>query len=405
MNFNTQQLVQSFYIHWPFCPYRCHFCPFVALAGQDQHMQDYHAALKQEIKTFLTEPVLHPLKTVFFGGGTPSTYPLEMLEQTISLLRDQCGFEQSYEMTIELNPGTVTPEKLEGWKRLGINRLSVGVQSLNDAVLTKLNRHQKAADVYRLMHQAEPIFDNISVDIIVGLPGVSTNEWKSMIETMVTWPIKHISMYFLTVHEDTQLYFGVQQKSIQLPCDDEVVDTYYWTIEKLAQHGIMQYEISNFARPGWESQHNTVYWQRKPYKAFGLGACSFDGYSRFQNEKNLLKYIKGIHHNDTISLFTEKLSDKQVWLECLMLGLRQLKGVSLLEMLEPLSDEEKKEFICQVNELVSSQLLTCLDGRIALTLTGLSVANEIVVKLSCIEKRIQRTEQMSAQDSIKTVEA
>lgn len=308
-------------------------------------------------------------------------------------------------MTIELNPGTVTPEKLEGWKRLGINRLSVGVQSLNDAVLTKLNRHQKAADVYRLMHQAEPIFDNISVDIIVGLPGVSTNEWKSMIETMVTWPIKHISMYFLTVHEDTQLYFGVQQKSIQLPCDDEVVDTYYWTIEKLAQHGIMQYEISNFARPGWESQHNTVYWQRKPYKAFGLGACSFDGYSRFQNEKNLLKYIKGIHHNDTISLFTEKLSDKQVWLECLMLGLRQLKGVSLLEMLEPLSDEEKKEFICQVNELVSSQLLTCLDGRIALTLTGLSVANEIVVKLSCIEKRIQRTEQMSAQDSIKTVEA
>ena len=117
-------------------------------------------------------------------------------------------------------------------------------------------------------------------------------QWKQMIETMVTWPIKHVSMYFLTVHEDTQLYFGVQQKKVNLPSDDEVVDLYYWTIEKFAQHGLssMRFQI---LRAGWESRHNTVYWQRKPYKAFGLGACSFDGRSRFQNEKNLLKYMNG----------------------------------------------------------------------------------------------------------------
>lgn len=387
MNFESNQSVQSLYIHWPFCPYRCHFCPFVALAGQDEHMETYHAALTQEIELFVrTHETLLPLKTVFFGGGTPSTYPPHLLEKTIGLLTTHFGFEPGYEMTIEVNPGTVNKEKLECWKRLGINRLSIGVQSLNDEVLKKLNRHQKASDVYALLQAAPSLFDNLSVDLIVGLPGVGVEHWKEMIEAVVTWPIKHVSMYFLTVHEDTQLYFGIQQKKVQLPTDDEVVDLYYWTIDTFARHGIAQYEISNFARPGWESQHNSVYWQRKPYKAFGLGACSFDGTSRFQNEKNLLKYINGISNNDTITLFTEKLSEKQAWLERLMLGLRQLKGVLVPEVLESLSDEEKKEFFNRIDELVSARLMARTDERIALTPAGLSVANEIVVKLLCIDK-------------------
>lgn len=391
MNFECNELVQSFYIHWPFCPYRCHFCPFVALAGQDQHMQTYHDALYKEIADFVRmhkqSTLVGPLKTVFFGGGTPSTYPPELLTQTLALLADEVGFEDEYEMTIEVNPGTVTREKLEAWKRFGINRLSIGVQSLNDAVLQKLNRHQRASDVYSLLDNASPLFENLSVDLIVGLPGVSPEEWKGMIETIVTWPIKHVSMYFLTVHEDTQLYFGVQQNKIKLPTDDEVVDLYYWTIEKFAQHGIMQYELSNFARPGWESRHNTVYWQRKPYKAFGLGACSFDGASRFQNEKNLLNYMNGVKNNGTINLFTEKLSDKQAWLERLMLGLRQLKGVLVAEVLKSLSEEEKKEFFMRIDELVTARLLSYTNEYIALTPAGLSVTNEIVVKLSCIDKK------------------
>ncbi len=388
LNFENNLLVQSLYIHWPFCPYRCHFCPFVALAGQDEHMEAYHAALVKEIETYISsQSNLVPLKTVFFGGGTPSTYPPHLLTRTIELLTSSFGFDQEYEMTIEVNPGTVSQEKLECWKRLGINRLSIGVQSLNDEVLQKLNRHQRASDVFALLDAATPLFNNLSVDLIVGLPGVSPSQWKQMIETVVAWPIKHVSMYFLTVHEDTQLYFGVQQKKVHLPADDEVVDLYYWTIEKFAQHGIRHYEISNFARPGWESRHNTVYWQRKPYKAFGLGACSFDGRSRFQNEKNLLKYMNGIRNNDSITLFTETLSEKQAWLERLMLGLRQLKGVLVPEVLESLSDEEKKEFFNRIDELVSARLMTYANERIALTPAGLSVANEIVVKLLCIDKK------------------
>ncbi len=379
-----ERAVSSFYIHWPFCPYRCHFCPFVALAGHDEYMGDYHAALLREITCYVdaTEPVA--LKTVFFGGGTPSTYPPEMLTETIGLLQKTRGLEQGYEMTIEVNPGTVSEEKLHAWRAAGINRLSIGVQSLNDAVLKSLNRHQRALDVYSLLDAASGLFDNLSVDIIVGLPGIRPDEWKEMIKKIVTWPIKHVSMYFLTVHEDTQLYFGVQTKKVTLPADDEVVDLYYWTINEFCKAGIQQYEISNFARPGWESRHNSVYWRREPYKGFGLGACSFDGECRTQNEKNLLNYLREIGNTGKVTLFHEELSAKQIWLEELMLGLRQIKGIQRSALTEPLSNKEKEEFYKRTEELMQGQLLWEKDGRIALTPAGLSVANEIIVKLTSI---------------------
>lgn len=326
-----------------------------------------------------------PLKTVFFGGGTPSTYPSELLTETIDLLKGKWGFQEQYEMTIEVNPGTVTAEKLHNWKDCGINRLSIGVQSLNDDVLRKLNRHQKASDVTSLLDMAVPLFENLSVDIIVGLPGVTSEQWKEMIATLLTWPIKHVSLYFLTVHEDTQLYFGVARKTIVLPHDDEIVDLYLWTIEQFAAAGIEQYEISNFARPGWESQHNRVYWERKPYKGFGLGACSFDGGVRDQNEKNLTKYVQNVSNNGNITVFAETLTEKQRWLEELMLGLRQVKGVLLDDVCKTLSIKEKQEFNRKKEELEAAQLIFCRDERIALTPGGLSVANEVIVKLSCID--------------------
>jgi oxygen-independent coproporphyrinogen III oxidase len=375
---------ESFYIHWPFCPYRCHFCPFVALAGQDEHMEDYHSALFFEINSFLENTEAVPLKTVFFGGGTPSTYPVSLLAQTIELLRSKRGFVPSYEMTIEVNPGTVTIDKLHAWKEAGINRLSIGVQSLNDSVLKGLNRHQKAQDVLDLLDAAAPLFDNLSVDLIVGLPGISSDEWRSMIQKIVLWPISHVSMYFLTVHEDTQLYFGIKSNRIQLPTDDDVVDLYYWTIKEFERAGLIQYEISNFSRAGRRSEHNSVYWHRAPYKGFGLGACSFDGAVRSQNEKNLMKYLSSVKNGIDITFFSEELSDKQVWLEQLMLGLRQRSGVGIQGILQPLTDKEKEAFYTITNELSEAGLVKLQEDTIALTPGGLSVANEIIVKLSCI---------------------
>lgn len=379
-----RQSVSSFYIHWPFCPYRCHFCPFVALAGQDEYMDEYHEVLLKEITAYLDQQEKTPLNTVFFGGGTPSTYPPKLLAETISLLKERCGFAPEYEMTIEVNPGTVDAEKLDAWKKVGVNRLSIGVQSLNDEVLKKLNRHQKASDVYWLIDTATTLFDNVSIDLIVGLPGIESDEWKAMIKKVITWPIQHVSIYFLTVHQDTQLYFGVKKKMVTLPADDEVVDLYYWTIEEFAKAGLDQYEISSFSRAGWQAKHNSVYWQRKPYKGFGLGACSFDGIERTQNNKNLLNYMEEIRNTGKGILFTEQLTDKQVWLERLMLGLRQRRGIVIADILKPLSPQEKEEFSKKTQELLKGRLVSASDGKLMLTPQGLSVANEIVVKLSCI---------------------
>jgi oxygen-independent coproporphyrinogen-3 oxidase len=234
------------------------------------------------------------------------------------------------------------------------------------------------------MEHGSQLFENLSVDIIVGLPGVRSDEWKEMIKQIVAWPIKHVSMYFLTIHEDTQLYFGIQSKKVTLPTDDEVVDLYYWTIDEFAAAGLEQYEISNFSRPGWHSKHNSVYWQRQPYKGFGMGACSFDGKRRTKNTTNLLKYLEEIRHTGKSIVFEEALTDEQVWLEQLMLGLRQRKGLHVATILEPLSLKKREEFSSKAEQLMAARLVSEADGMLRLTPRGLSVANEIIVKLSCL---------------------
>lgn len=376
---------RSFYIHWPFCPYRCSFCPFIALAGQDEFMTEYHNALMAEIDLFLGSVEQKELETIYFGGGTPSTYPSKLLLDTFGKLKRNYLFSNKTEVTLEVNPGTVEDGKLELWKELGINRLSIGVQSLKSDVLKGLNRHHTNNDVIKLLDSASKIFDNLSVDLILGLPNVSSDDWKNIIKTIVKWPIKHVSTYFLTVHENTRLYFGVKSKQVILPNEDSVVDLYLWTINYLKQHGIYQYETSSFARPGYECRHNQVYWNYKPYKAFGLGACAFDGKSRFQNEKNLMQYLKKAHSNDESSLyvFTETLNLDQVRLEKIMLGMRQMnKGVSFSDLTLGLSENKKKDFLKYLDALNEKGVIKIEADKVFLTTRGLSVENEIVVNLS-----------------------
>ena len=197
-SYNTQIQTKSLYIHWPFCPYRCHYCPFVAMAGQDNFMEQYHNALTNEINAYAQKLSNTPqIDTIYFGGGTPSTYPSELLLDTFGILKNTFIIGQNTELTLEVNPGTVDDGQVKFWRELGINRMSVGVQSLNDAVLQKLNRHQKASDVVELLDHAFEYIENISVDVILGLPGVSADEFKKTLQKLTSWPIKHISMYML----------------------------------------------------------------------------------------------------------------------------------------------------------------------------------------------------------------
>ncbi len=382
MQYNPHSNTQSFYIHWPFCPYKCHFCPFVALAGHDSFMGQYHAALKTEITRFVNECPQKPrLETIYIGGGTPSTWPDELLLDTSGTLNDICDLRNLAEFTIEINPGTVRPGQFEVWKACGINRLSIGVQSQKDEVLKKLNRHQKISDVLSLLDAASGYFNNISVDIIVGLPGVTAADWRDLLAQLVTWPITHVSLYFLQVHEETALYFNVAKKRVTLPPDEETVELYYWSRDFLQQAGFMQYELSAFARPGYEAKHNSVYWDRKPYKGFGIGACSYDGAARFQNEKNLFTYLEHMNQNKDVTIVAEGLTGEQIRLENLMLGLRRSKGVAWEVIIEGMSATEQELLRSRVAELVKQDFLIDQNGRLNLTPQGLVVENEVVSQL------------------------
>lgn len=383
MHYQSWGNVGSFYIHWPFCPYRCYFCPFIALAKHDQYMEQYYRALSQEIFRFSKQIKRKiSLKTLFIGGGTPSTCPDALMLDMFGKLKKIFDFEQDSEITIEVNPGTVRIEQLALWKSIGINRLSIGVQSSKDSVLKQLNRHQTRDDIYFLLHHARGFFDNISVDLILGLPDVTENDWKKFLYEVVTWPITHVSIYWLMIHEQTPLYFKLKKQELTLPCDDTITDLYAWSIDLLAAHGFEQYEISNFARSGYWSRHNTVYWDRKPYKAFGLGACSFDGTSRFQNQINLGCYMRALAENHDVIMFSERLTKEQIHLETIMLELRRMKGVRYTTLLEGLSSEKKMCLFNNVTWLQEHNFIRERNGRLMLTPRGFAVENEIIRKLS-----------------------
>jgi len=374
--------LEYLYIHWPFCPYKCNFCDFVAIASHESFMQQYHESLCKEIKDFDGSfDIQAPLKTIYIGGGTPSTYPLSMLQGMFDLLKKTIIFDKNTEVTLEVNPGTVVEGSLELWKSIGINRLSIGVQSLKDTVLQGLNRHQTKIDVIKLLQEAAPIFENISVDFIVGLPGVSPDEWKAMILEAMSWPIKHISVYFLMVHEKTPLYFKVKQKSVLLPPDDEVVDLYYWTVDVLQQHGFERYELSNFAKKGFESRHNKAYWDRKGYKGFGLGACSFNGQYRFQNNKNLRNYFQAVEKQEGLIHESEEITSVQISIEKIMLGLRQAEGVEISDIFVDFTIEQQIYFKEKADWLEEKGLVTQKGGRLFLTPQGFIVENEVAVNL------------------------
>ena len=373
---------RSLYIHWPFCPYRCHFCPFVTVVGTNHLMDDYYQALKTEIEVFAknSEKKLS-LETLYIGGGTPSTWPNKLLLDMSGTLGNIFDISALQEFSLEVNPGTVQEEQLKVWKECGINRLSIGVQSLNDEVLAGLNRHQKASDVYQLLDWCSGVFENVSIDLIIGLPGVSDSEWKAMLHTVGSWPVKHISMYFLSIHENTPLFTRLVKNELTLPADDPVVDLYYWSIETLASYGFEQYEVSSFAKQGYRSKHNQVYWDSKPYKGFGIGSCSFDGNMRFANEKNIVRYIDALKNDKSVIVESETLTLEQRKLEIVMLGLRRMDGLKIAEVIEMMNGEEQKRFFEKASFFEEKKLLKCDGVRLYLTTMALPIENEIAVKL------------------------
>ncbi|MCK4651404.1 radical SAM family heme chaperone HemW [Candidatus Babeliales bacterium] len=377
--------LKHIYIHWPFCKNKCLYCDFISFKNHEEFVKDYHDALCKQIKLFAEnnkDKWKFEIETIFFGGGTPSLYPLDLLKDLFSVLNSNFNLEDVKEVTIEVNPVSVIKEHLKTWKNLGINRLSIGVQILDEIILQKLNRIQPDQDVFNLVKIVPDYFENISVDLILGLPGTTLSKWSNTLKKIVLWPIKHISVYFLTTYDKTPLFYKVKNKDITLFDENDLISFYELTVDFLKDNGFEQYEISNFAKPGFESIHNKAYWDRKPYQGFGLSASSFDGKFRFVNEKNLLRFIKCCNQKyEKLYCYQEKLSKDEEFLERLMLGLRQKKGIDLHRMLYFLKGEKKNKFLNVLIDLEKRSLIHNRGGKIYLTLKGIMLENEVILKL------------------------
>ena len=364
------------YIHIPFCKSKCVYCGFYSTVNQKE-MDKYISALEDEIALRKAEMTGESFKTVYFGGGTPSLLQTSQLQQIIENIRRHFTIEDNAEMTIEANPEQLTMDYCKNLKALGFNRISIGVQSFHDEILQFLGRKHSAKEALQAVENAHAAgFDNISIDLIYGVNERDNKLWQKELETAFTLPIQHFSAYALTVEENSLLYRRIHQHKTVEPDEDLAATQYEILIKAVAQSRFAQYEISNFAVKGWESRHNSAYWQRIPYLGLGASAHSFDGTHRSWNAPTLSDYFAQI---DQKKAFHERetLTDIDKYNEFILLRLRTVSGIDLMEM-EQLFGRTRVDSLLQyfASEVPDEHYVRTPD-RLHLTAKGLWFADGI----------------------------
>ena len=315
------------YVHIPFCESKCAYCNFYSLAGADRLIPVFHSAIMRHIKEYSPQLDGYLIDTVYFGGGTPSHYGASRLISIFNTLKRHGHVLLDAEVTAEINPGSITKEELLRLKRAGFNRLSIGVQCADDKTLKSLGRQHSFSDAEETVRDARAAgFDNISVDIIYGLPSQDRDSWAETVAKASALKAEHISCYGLKIEEGTQLFLF--KDSPFLPDDDVQADMYLYMVEMLARFGYKQYEISNFARRGYESKHNVKYWMGDDYIGFGPGAHSYIDRCRYSFIEDIEKYIERVNLGQVVVEYSEEMSDFENAGEYLMLRLRTVFGIS-----------------------------------------------------------------------------
>ena len=316
------------YIHIPFCASKCGYCDFYSLSGCDRHMDKYQQALIAHLEESASGIKDYEVDSVYFGGGTPSYYGAERLEELFNVLKLNGNVRLDAEVTVECNPDSVSLEGLKLLRRAGVNRLSMGVQSANNDLLKIIGRRHsfsQAKDAFRTAREAG--FDNISLDLIYGLPTQTAADWADSLARIIELKPEHISCYGLKLEEGTPMYEEYHGSPV-LPDDDEQADMYFYAAETLARFGYEQYEISNFARPGFESRHNMKYWTLEDYMGFGPGAASSIGNTRYTFVRDLKHYIAAMRRKTSLLEEYEVLGSMERSAEYVMLGMRTVHGIS-----------------------------------------------------------------------------
>ena len=364
------------YIHIPFCVRKCAYCDFTSYAGRESLFEPYIGALERELGSYGAGVAAGAAAdTVFIGGGTPSVLSAELISRLCKSVRTNFELAERTEWSMEVNPGTVTEEKLNAMLEGGINRVSVGVQSFCDAELRAAGRIHSAQEAYdTVLGLRAAGFENISIDLMASLPLQTAESFKKTLGTAAELPVRHISVYSLIIEDGTPLKEKYDSGEYPEPDEDEDRELYRYTGEFLAGRGFERYEISNYAAPGYESRHNIKYWECTPYIGAGAAAHSYTGSERYFNTPSLEEYISGGGRR----MGLERLSENDRMSEFMMMGLRMTAGVSYAEFVRRFGRDLRSVYARELERLVPTGLLEERGGRLRLTPRGLDVANPVM---------------------------
>ena len=368
------------YIHIPFCKKKCNYCDFISFCNKDNLIEDYIECLKKEIENF--DFLNKNVTTIYLGGGTPSYIKCKYIVDILNLLKEKLKSNKlpfnDLEIAIEVNPGTVTKEKLEMYRKVGINRLSIGLQETNNNLLKQIGRIHTFEDFLDTYNLAKEVgFNNVNVDLMIALPNQKISDIKESLEKIVNLNPNHISVYSLIVEEGTLIEKQVNQGKLKLPSEEEERNLYWYVKNFLEISGYNHYEISNFAKKGQESKHNLNCWNQEEYIGFGLASHSYVNKTRFCNISNLEKYIENVKNNDFDKnrIIEEKQTIEDEKKEFMMLGFRKIEGVSISKFKEKFSENPLFLYRKELDKLVNEGLIIVDLDNIKLTNKGLDLAN------------------------------
>ena len=375
------------YIHIPFCKQKCYYCDFISYTKKDNLIEENINAILEEIKDVAKgnkddyenrRDDLFLVKTIYIGGGTPSYINSKYIVKIVKLIKDEFKIAEDIEITLEVNPGTVNKEKLKDYYEIGINRLSIGLQSTNDELLKLIGRIHTYSEFEDAYNWARKVgFNNINADLIIGLPKQKIDDVEKSVKRLIELGLEHISVYSLILEEGTVLEKKVENKELELVSDDEERNMYWCAKKMLEENGYKHYEISNFAKNGYESKHNMDCWNQKEYIGFGVAAHSYTNNIRYSNIECVENYISNIKENrlEKNFVFNEKQTQSMKIREYMMLGLRKIDGVSIKKFKELFIANPIMIFKEELEKLIKEELLEIDGDYIKLTNKGLDLAN------------------------------
>lgn len=366
---NKEEL--GIYIHIPFCKQKCYYCDFVSFSNKENEMDQYVEVLKKEIESY--DFSNFNVTTIYIGGGTPSYLESKKIVEIMSVLKKKITQFEDIEITIEVNPGTVTEQKLKDYKKVGINRLSIGLQTTNEKLLKQIGRIHNFGTFLKTYELARKVgFENINVDLMLGLPNQTIEDLKQSLEQVKRLEPNHISVYSLIVEEGTRLANLIDEGKLTLP-DEELERQMYWYVKNTLELNVYKhYEVSNFAKKGKESKHNVNCWKQKQYIGLGLAAHSYLGNKRYSNTEKMEDYLENVEKNRIIQ---EEQNLEDTKKEFMMLGLRMIEGISINKFKEKFGENPLYLFRQELNKLVEQELLEVDLDNIKLTNKGLDLAN------------------------------